>query len=118
MSRAQSSRFCGLLSCRIPILVVHFLELLEGASEFLRHHLNMFRDVAVLAGVRMGRFENHHIATIQSPSTLLTQRCKRPLFSKLSPMTLAIAKSEMAFGTSQGSRIRSWVKSGASRRPL
>jgi hypothetical protein len=53
-------------------------------------------DIAVLVGVRMCRFEDEDIAVLQDPTIPLTQRRERALLPKLSPMTLAVPKCEMA----------------------
>jgi hypothetical protein len=73
--------------------MVHFLEALEGSPELCRHHLDMFGDIAVFACVRMRRFEDHDIASIQSPPTLLSQRREGPLLQQLQAMTLTVTES-------------------------
>jgi hypothetical protein len=78
------------------VLVVHFLERLEGTTELGRHDLDVFGYVAVLPGVRVPWFEDGDIAPVHAPSAFLTKRRERALLPQLTPMTLAVAEREVA----------------------
>jgi hypothetical protein len=75
-----------------PILVVHFLESVEGAAELRSHDLDVLGDVAVLTSVRVLWFEDDNVTPIHAPSAFLAKRCERALLPQLSPMALAVAK--------------------------
>jgi hypothetical protein len=82
------------------ILVVDFLEPMEWPTEFGRHDLGVFGDVAVLASVRVLGFEDEDIPSVHAPPSYLTKGCERTLKSQLSPMALAVAEREMTLRTS------------------
>jgi hypothetical protein len=78
------------------ILVVDLLEPMEWPTEFGRHDLGVFGDVAVLASVRVLGFEDEDVPSVHAPPMYLTKGCERTLKSQLSPMALAVAEREVA----------------------
>jgi hypothetical protein len=52
----------------------------------------MFGHITIFARVRMRQFEDHDIASIQPPPTLLPQRSERALLQQLQAMTLAVTE--------------------------
>lgn len=62
-----------------PVPVVHFFEPLEWSAQLGGHDLDVFGDVAVLARVRMIRFEDEDIASVDVPTESLTKRRERAI---------------------------------------
>jgi hypothetical protein len=79
MPRAHNSRFSGLLSWRIPFLWCTSSNRWSGRAQLGGHDLDVFGDVAVLARVRMIRFEDEDIASVDVPTESLTKRRERAI---------------------------------------
>ena len=75
---------------------MHFLEAFQRAAQSCRHHLGVFSNIAIPVGVRMRGFEEKYVASIHVPAFHLAKRRERSLLPYLSPVTLAVAKCEMA----------------------
>jgi len=80
-----------------PILVVHFFEPLEWSAKLGGHDLDMLGDVAVLARVRVIRFEDENIASVYVATESLTKRREWAIIQQLPSMTLAVAKRVVGF---------------------
>jgi len=70
--------------------MMYFLEAFQRAAKYFCHHLGMFSDIAVPAGVRMPRLIELDIAPVHVPAAALTKRSKRAVVQHLPPMALAV----------------------------
>jgi hypothetical protein len=57
-----------------PISMVHFLEAVKWSAEHLCHDLCVLGDIAVSASVRMPRFEEQDVTSIDVSSQLWSKR--------------------------------------------
>jgi hypothetical protein len=71
-----------------PILVVHFFEPLEWSAQLGGHDLDMLGYVAVLARVRVIRFEDENIASVYVATESLTVAIQHSVSAAVSELTV------------------------------